>query len=79
MEESADKQKESALGLMEIGDEHADYLELIAGSNDNLRTGVKGVQLVPVKVGQDFEDGFLGAERGLRLVGFPLAHVEMFC
>ena len=56
MQEGTHQEKEGALRLMEIGDQHLHYLIGITRSNDNLRAGMQGFQTVAVEIIDDCLD-----------------------
>ena len=57
-DKGADQQQERRLWLMEIRDEHAHDFVVIAGGNDDLRTGVQGVKFIATEPVDDGLQGF---------------------
>ena len=77
MHEGADQQQQRRLGLMEVGDEHLDYLIVVARGDDNLRRGVEYGLTVTVVPRQHVLQRLLGRDGGCALIGFPLTDMQV--
>ena len=77
MHKCADQQQQGALRLMKVGDEHLHNLIVIARSNDDLRTAMKHVDGMAVKIINDMLLWLLRSEPGMCVIRLPLPHMQL--
>ena len=78
LDKSAHQEQQGALRLVEIGDEHLHYMELIAGDNDDLGARMESWQVVTIKIVEQRTQGLDRSDFGMGLIRFPLGHMKLF-
>ena len=78
LHEGRHEQQQSALGLMEVGDDTSHDVECVARRNHDLRIGVQGWQFVTVEIGEDVLQCLQGGKAVVvLLIGHPLGNAQL--
>ena len=78
LEESANKQKQSALRLVEVCYEFLHIFIFISWRNYYLRACMQRREIVSVKIADDVQNGINGRQDILLVVRFPLVDMQLF-